>query len=41
MDHVRGSSDTVVRFLEATKPKTYVCDVCVTCGSTIEREPKA
>lgn len=32
-----GSSSAVVDVLEATKPKTYVRDVCRTCGHTIER----
>jgi hypothetical protein len=27
----------VAPVLEATKAKTYVCDVCVRCGKTIER----
>jgi hypothetical protein len=29
--------DEMVALIDATKPKTYVRDVCVTCGRTVER----
>ncbi len=31
-------TEDVVRIIKSTKPKTYVRDVCTTCGRTIERE---
>lgn len=34
----KGSAGRVLELVEASKPKTYVRDVCVTCGRTIERE---
>ncbi len=28
------------KIIETSKPRTYVRDVCVTCGRTVEREGK-
>lgn len=33
-----GPAGGVARMLEASKPRTYVRDVCVRCGKTIERQ---
>jgi len=33
-----GAAGAVVMALEASKPSTYVRDVCVTCGKTVERK---
>lgn len=32
-----SSSDDAATIIESSKPRTYVRDVCVTCGRTIER----
>jgi len=34
---LRGNAGDVVALVETSKPKTYVRDVCETCGKTIER----
>lgn len=34
----RMTESSFVAVIEASKPKTYVRDVCTTCGRTIERE---
>lgn len=36
-NNFRGSPGRVLEAIEASRPKTYVRDVCVTCGRTIER----
>lgn len=33
--------DSVCDQIEASKPRTYVRDVCVSCGKTIERPDRA
>lgn len=33
----RGDARAMVLIIEASKPTTYVRDVCETCGRTIER----
>lgn len=35
--NLEGNGRMVQKVIEATKPVTYVRDVCVTCGRTIER----
>lgn len=34
------SSDEISQIIRAGKPRTYVRDVCITCGRTVEREAK-
>jgi hypothetical protein len=34
-----GPAAALVIALEASKPKTYIRDVCETCGKTLERQP--
>jgi hypothetical protein len=36
---VKGSGGAVSAFLEGFRQKTYVRDVCVTCGAVRERAP--
>lgn len=33
-----SSAEDIVNMLEATKSKTYKCDVCVRCGEVINKE---
>ena len=34
---MEGSAGMVLQVLEASKPLTYVRDICVVCGRTVER----
>lgn len=34
----KGNLYAIAEVLEATKPRTYVRDVCTTCGKTIVRQ---
>lgn len=38
IEEFKGSSAAMVGIIEATKSKTYVRDVCVSCGKTVERQ---
>jgi len=40
VDRFNGTPDQFIRIIQASKPREYVRDVCVTCGRTVEREGK-
>lgn len=39
VDEFEGNASAVIAVIEASKPETYVHDVCTRCGATIEKKP--